>query len=764
MKRKLFLSIMLVSVCVFGYAQNKKYYINGNSPVNGGGSDSNNGLSKNSAWLSITPANSINFQPGDSILLFSAGSWINGSFSFDQNDVGTPANPVVISTYGPNPTANVWTGDNQGFFGGNTGAVKIENIHFYGGRTFGGGSNTNNGINFYTEGSLTGRPYIYINNCRLEGFGKQGILIQSWNHDASTTVGFKDITITNSIITNCGRSGINIGAFGDAVISSNFVHKNVLIQNVRARGNAGDINETTVATGNGIVVSSSQNVVIDNCVADQNGALNNHAGAGIAGIWFYDVKDGIIKNSESFNNSAGVAAADGNGFGIDGGCQNCTIEHCYSHDNDGTGFGLFEFGSPNQHQNNTIRYNISQNDARANTFGGLFFWGASANHTIINDNVYNNTVYLNAANLYNSGDLPVGVKVLGNNMSNIKVANNIFYLSDASLSFTRTVSLINQPMAILPTQLLMVNNLYYNSAAAGTFGWGSNYNTLAAWRTGTNQEKYNSVDYGAIGDPKFSNPGGAGQVAPVVMDGGNQTVGFPGDVKTITQYKTTSPSSAMGTGANLNSLFAINIGTNDYYGYSLTTNSFDIGAYQSNTPLPLASLKSFSLIKSANGNKLIWVMTEVEKTSNFILESSNDGSDFKNLSNSISTTKSLTYSYLDSSPSKTITYYRLKGVDSNGEVWYSNIVVAQKELSIADFSVYPVPLNNSNIVFDWDKKESVTVTLSDLSGKIVFRKTVFVTAGNNQINLKEVDSLPNGVYFINLFGASNKSFSRKVVK
>lgn len=766
MRKFTLLSIAMLAMCAFGYAQDKTYYINGNSPADGGGNNSNSGLAPNAAWATIAQANTLNLQPGDKILLFSAGNWHNGSFYFDQSDLGTPAKPITISTYGPNPTANVWTDGSFGVFAGNTSSIKIENINFYGNRTFAGGGNNSSGINFYTDGAPTHRPYIFINNCRLEGFGEHGILIQSWNPDIARAKGFSDITITNTIVNNCGKSGINIGAFGDNAISSNFVHKNILIENVRARKNAGYTTVNTVATGNGIVVSSAETVLINKCVADENGRNSNFPTAGIAGIWFYNVKNGIIQNSEAFKNYAGNTNIDGNGFGIDGGCQNCVIQYCYSHDNEGAGYGVFEFGSPNRHENNTIRYNISQNDARANSFGALKFWGVDAANKVNDVNVYNNTFFLNANNLVNNANLPSGIRVLGNHLNNVKVANNIFYLSAANLSFTRTVDMTNQPLTILPSELLMVNNLYFNSAGAGNFNWGAQYSNLAAWRTATNQEKINSTNYGVVVDPNLASPGGGGQVAPAVNETGGppHAVGFGGDVKTVTQYQTTATSPARGTGANLNTLFAINIGSVDYYNFSLGSNAFDIGAHQSANTLPLSSLKSFSLSKQANSNELRWEMTEVKLISSFNLECSTDGKEFKNLGGSIPATANLRYSYVDFNPSATITYYRLKGVDLNGEVWYSKILVARNELSKADFSIYPVPLNNSTLVFDWEKDETVTISVNDLSGKIVFSRLVLVKKGKNQVDLSELDKLSNGMYVVNILGASKKSFSRKVVK
>ncbi|MFL5410779.1 MAG: hypothetical protein ACJ79D_05330, partial [Myxococcales bacterium] len=66
-----------------------------------------------------------------------------------------------------------------------------------------------------------------------------------------------------------------------------------------------------------------------------------------------------------------------------------------SHDNDGSGFGLFEYaGIPAAHDN-VVRYNVSRDDGRKNAYAGIHLWngGAALEHV----EVHNNEVTLSAA-------------------------------------------------------------------------------------------------------------------------------------------------------------------------------------------------------------------------------------------------------------------------------------------------------------------------------------------------------------------------------
>ncbi len=759
---KKLLSALLVCIALTTMAQNKKYYVNGNTPQNGGGNDANSGLTPELAWKSISKVNDFNFKPGDQILLFTDGDWHNGSFYFQASKIqSTPSEPITISCYGSGARANVYAGGAQGFYGEDVGAVIIKNINFYGGRMY-NQSNTNSGINFYAKGGIAHKQLITIDSCRMEGFGLNGIIILSYNQDNTSPKGFSNITIKNTIVKNCGRAGVKVGAFGD--LSHAYPHKNVLIQNVRSTGNAGENGFTATATGNGIVVSETEDAIIENCVADDNGALNSHVGGGIAGIWFYNTKNGIIQHCESFGNFAGLAL-DGNGFGIDGGCQNCTIQYCYSHDNEGCGFGLFEYGSVNPHTNNTIRYNISQKDGRKNRFAAFNVWGKDATHKVTNDNVYNNSVYMNDVALVDVNKLPTGVRMLSNNFSNVKFMNNAFYMNN-NLNFTKAVNLSEEAISIPTIDVLMLNNIYYNASGGSNYNWGTLYSTLAAWQTGTGQEKSGATLFGFEVNPGYTSAGTGLQIAGTFnMEGVNQAIPLPstGDLKNLTQYKLTETAAAKGKGLNIASLYELNIGTQDYYGNSLTAvSSFDIGANQTPTVTPLASLSSFSATVETTGNKLVWVMNNLYNANKFEVEASTDGITFTKVGNTLNANGSLQYSVFDALVSNT-TYYRLKGIDTDGLEWFSKVKIADRT-AIQEFNVYPNPIVNVlNISLNWSKKETIKILIYNTTGQVVFSKNAVLNQGNNTLALNDVSKLNAGVYNLKLSGSAN-SLSKIIIK
>jgi hypothetical protein len=260
--------------------------------------------------------------------------------------------------------------------------------------------------------------------------------------------------------------------------SADYSHKNIYIRNVKAYDNLGRP-DSKQNTGSGIVLSDTENGLIEHCIAYNNGALCHSELGGPVGIWAWDAKNVIIQHNESFNNKTG-SIKDGGGFDLDGGTVNSIMQYNYSHDNDGAGFFLAQFSYARPHTGNTIRYNISYNDGRKNSYAGIEVWGACENA-----NIYNNTVMTSAspqskpAALSTRPNDELGIKNL-KLPGNITISNNIF-LAVGKMELIRAVN-------PLPS-IKMINNNYYNFNSEVCFRWKENeYNSFGAWRKATSQE------------------------------------------------------------------------------------------------------------------------------------------------------------------------------------------------------------------------------------------------------------------------------------
>lgn len=622
------------------------------------GSDSNSGLSVSTAWRSISKLNTINFQPGD-VILFEAGSVFPGNLLLEAADAGTPALPILFSSYGTG-RATIAAGNSYGIKAYNCAGFRFANLNIEG-----SGATLNNaiGIDIYMD-IASNLSYLRIDSCNVSGFKVQGIQFGCWD----TYAGFRDVRITNVHCFDNGGGGL--ASFGFNTVMN---HKDVYVGNSRFYNNRGRTDVTNTNTGSGLVLSGIENALVEYCEAYNNGENNSNPSGGPVGIWFYLVKNGVIQFCESHHNRTGTA--DGGGFDLDGGCQQSVIQYCYSHDNAGPGFLMAEYGSGIPFTGNIIRYNISQNDARKSSAGSITFWGADGNNKILQSQVYNNSIYLNADNLQDG--IPAAVKLIGNNFSGVQLSNNIFYTSGA-------VRFINADVQVDSSSLHFLYNDYFSATGQPSFYWAFvNYSSLNAWRVSAiTQERRGLLQTGTEADPRLLAAGGGGTVGLAQLQ---QLPSY------LAAYQLQSGSIMNDAGINMLLAGAANIGTQDFFGNPpLSGISQDIGAHECAScyailPAPVAVLAARRL--QNNAVILDWKVSAPATIKSFVAEYSINGKDFYPLR----TISAAGYSFIDSSSNGGVRYYRLQVLQNNGRQTLSNIVVvaAKNDESALSMSVIP---------------------------------------------------------------------------
>ncbi len=326
------------------------YYVSPN------GSDTNTGLSAQSAWQSINQVNSASFSEGDSIL-FQGGATFNGTLWFDPGQPGAAqlAGGISIGSYGSG-RATINAGDGAGIYAHDYGGFNISNLNFTGS---GASTNTSSGIDFYNDLSgNTKLSHVYIDNVDASGFGDTGVILGGYNGAS----GYDDVRITNTSAHDNRQAGIGLYGYTFDANSKNYANTNVYVGHCTVYNNYGNASATH-NTGNGIVLGSVNGATVERNVSHDNG-INNPTSDGPVGIWAYDSNGVTVQSNESYHNRTG-SAADGGGFDFDQNTTNSLMQYNYSHDNDGVGYLVFAAaGVPAS--GNVLRYNISQNDGRKN--------------------------------------------------------------------------------------------------------------------------------------------------------------------------------------------------------------------------------------------------------------------------------------------------------------------------------------------------------------------------------------------------------------
>jgi hypothetical protein len=416
-----------------------------------------------------------------------------GTVILNAADSGTPANPVTIGSYGSG-RATINATDGYGLWGDNVAALLVQDLNLLGSWNATNGTGANGASGLVVSNSLADNAkldFIRINNVDAAGFKNAGIRIEGNSFKA----GYRDVRITNCTTHDNGDSGIDVGGQFEQT-STLYSHSNIYVGWCKAWNNSGIPNKLS-NSGTGIIFGDVDGGTIERCVAWNNGALCNFTGGGPIGIWAWDCNAVVIQLNESYANKTGSNSLDGGGFDLDGGCTNCIMQYNYSHENDGAGYLLYQFPGARPISGNIIRYNISQNDARARRYAGIYMGGGSE---VKNTDVYNNTIYMTPI-----GDTTIaGIKITGVGTGN-KFRNNIIVT-------TGGVNLVDTNTSYGTGSVLFQGNSYYSSGGAFGIKWGTTvYGDLSSWRA-TGQEKNGASSVGLSGNPQLVSAGGGGML------------------------------------------------------------------------------------------------------------------------------------------------------------------------------------------------------------------------------------------------------------
>ncbi|MES2649757.1 MAG: right-handed parallel beta-helix repeat-containing protein [Bacteroidota bacterium] len=427
--KKLFTTFLLCSAAILAKANT--YYVSST------GNDANNGRSISEAWNTLDAVTNFPFVSGDIVLL-------QGGITFNGNIKKTGLNGVTFSSYGVGKAtissdmlAGIWLSDANN--------ITIKNLIFKGA----GYMTTTmwkNGIDFIMSANATGHSTnSIIDNIESYGYGGMGVSF----YTESALYGFKNITVTNSLFHDNGMAGLNItGSWDDPNSLIRYSNSNVYIANCKAYYNHGRRDYKDNWSGSGILVAGTVGGLVEYCEAYENGKDNGSMVGGPIGIWMDDSKFVTIQYCVSHHNKGGPARTDGGGFDIDGGTYGSVIQHCDSYENEGTGYGLFQWTTGNKWSNDTIRNCTSFNDGRNTKYGAFTFWGASPNHKVTNAEIYGNRVTVDKAGK--------ALSFLGNYFSNVNVHDNEFCIVSPAVLYTTLASNVTLSNNTFPCQVLSV--------------------------------------------------------------------------------------------------------------------------------------------------------------------------------------------------------------------------------------------------------------------------------------------------------------------
>jgi hypothetical protein len=379
MKNLFVLSIVTFSLFFGTSAFARNYY------VSTAGDDTNPGT-ETEPWKSIEKVNATDFEPGDKIL-FEGGKTFSGTITLDENDSGIKDSKLIVTSYGQG-RATIDGGSSGGLVASSSYLV-VKNLNFVGAGRKTGSEETGVLIRDCED--------VEIDNIDVSGFRTGGAIFS----------GVHNGRMTNVYAHENGATGIGAGA------SEKRWSENLYIGYCVAENNPGDPCNLTNHSGNGIVIGSVSNAVIEYCEAFNNGWDMPRRGNGPVGIWAWNGNNIIIQFCIAHDNKS--PGHDGGGFDLDGGLTNSILQYNLSYNNEGPGYFLCQYPTASVFKNNIVRYNISQNDGtKNNRKSGIDVYAGDVGMS--DCEIYNNTIYNNKGAAIAFGGLDVPGIIIRNNI------------------------------------------------------------------------------------------------------------------------------------------------------------------------------------------------------------------------------------------------------------------------------------------------------------------------------------------------------------
>ena len=179
--------------------------------------------------------------------------------------------------------------------------------------------------------------------------------------------------------------------------------------------------------------------------------------------------------------------------------------------------------------------------------------------------------------------------------------------------------------------------------------------------------------------------------------------------------------------------------------------------------LPL-KLLSFNIVNEEAINKLSWTTEAEINTDYFMIERSNNGTNFGDIAKvKTSNNNGITvrnYEYSDHFDHSGQNFYRLKMVDIDGAFTYSKTVVVSNKLS-PGIQVFPNPVKNMlRAKIMYNKPANALIKITDLQGRSIQTQAIQLFDGLSNFDV-DVSALPAGIYILKL---NEENMERMFVK
>lgn len=214
------------------------------------------------------------------------------------------------------------------------------------------------------------------------------------------------------------------------------------------------------------------------------------------------------------------------------------------------------------------------------------------------------------------------------------------------------------------------------------------------------------------------------------------------------------------------------IGLNDTTNVDFAVNADPGSASQTRFQLIYKTISSpvslsFTDIQAHRSGKnvmLQWTVINQVSIASYIIQSSADGRNFRDLGLQLpdNSLTCKTYTYTDNRASTGENYYRIKAINTTGEIKYSALAKIDALLTLQEINVYPNPIMNNTIQLQFnglpEGKYSVTLLYNNGINQQLSSIQLSSSQTNYSVNLPQ--RLVSGIYQLLLTGPGNTRFTK----
>lgn len=191
-------------------------------------------------------------------------------------------------------------------------------------------------------------------------------------------------------------------------------------------------------------------------------------------------------------------------------------------------------------------------------------------------------------------------------------------------------------------------------------------------------------------------------------------------------------------------------------------------------PVTLAvKYTNFSAAVYEKGIQLNWITEFESDNSQFEIERSFDRTNFSTIAYVLDAEtvvdKFKTYRFKDNAAilqSKDVVYYRLKQVDNNGKVTYSNTIAVRLKATVGvQIQASPNPfIEKVCLRFTASSKEMAFIKFVNTNGQMVQSASYAVSKGYNNLTITNLQTLPAGAYLVQVIVSNQIIGTQKIIK